>query len=27
MTKSGNKLIFAWTDDKEKNIKTASVLL
>lgn len=27
MTKSGNKLIFAWTDDKEKIIKTASVLL
>jgi len=27
MTKSGNKLIFAWTDDKEKNIKTASVSL
>ncbi len=25
MTKSGSKLIFAWTDDKEKNIKTASV--
>jgi len=25
MTKSGNKLIFAWTDDKEKIIKTASV--
>jgi hypothetical protein len=25
MTKSGNKLIFAWTDDKEKNIKTASI--
>ena len=27
MTKSGNKLIFAWTDDKEKVIKTASVSL
>lgn len=27
MTKAGNKLIFAWTDDKEKNIKTASVSL
>jgi len=27
MTKSGNKLIFAWTDDKEKNIKTASILI
>lgn len=27
MTKSGNRLIFAWTDDKEKNIKVASVLL
>jgi hypothetical protein len=27
MTKSGNKLIFAWTDDKEKIIKTASVSL
>ena len=27
MTKSGNKLIFAWTDDKEKIIKTASVPL
>lgn len=26
MTKSGNKLIFAWTDDKEKIIKTARVL-
>jgi hypothetical protein len=25
MTKAGNKLIFAWTDDKEKNIKTASI--
>jgi hypothetical protein len=25
MTKSGNKLIFAWTDDKEKIIKTAGV--
>ncbi|MBI1767142.1 MAG: exo-alpha-sialidase [Bacteroidetes bacterium] len=27
MTKSGNQLIFAWTDDKEKNIKVATVLL
>lgn len=27
MTKSGSKLIFAWTDNKEKNIKTASVPL
>ncbi len=27
MTKSDNKLIFAWTDDKEKIIKTASVSL
>jgi len=27
MTKSGNKLIFAWTDDKEKNVKTAIILL
>ncbi len=27
MTKSGNKLIFAWTDDKEKIIKTAQVSL
>lgn len=27
MTKSGNQLIFAWTDDKEKNIKVASVSL
>lgn len=27
MTKSGNKLIFAWTEDKEKIIKTASVSL
>jgi len=25
LTRSGNKLIFAWTDDKEKNIKTAIV--
>ena len=25
MTKSGDNLIFAWTDDKEKTIKTASV--
>lgn len=27
MTKSGNTLIFAWTDDKEKSIKTASLSL
>lgn len=27
MTKSGNQLIFAWTDDKEKNIKTATISL
>ncbi len=27
MTKSGNKLIFAWTDDKEKNIKVAGLSL
>jgi hypothetical protein len=27
MTKSGNQLIFAWTDDKEKNIKVASIKL
>ncbi len=27
MTKSGNKLIFAWTDDQEKLIKTASIPL
>ncbi len=27
MTKSGNQLIFAWTDDKEKNIKVASISL
>jgi hypothetical protein len=27
MAKSGNKLIFAWTDDKEKNIKTASIVI
>ncbi len=26
MTKSGNELIFAWTDDKEKTIKVASWL-
>lgn len=25
MTKSGNQLFFAWTDDKEKNIKVASI--
>ena len=27
MTKSGNKMIFAWTDDKEKTIKVASISL
>jgi hypothetical protein len=27
MTKSGNNLIFAWTDDREKVIKTASLTL
>ena len=27
MTKSGNKIIFAWTDDKEKTIKVASLVL
>ena len=27
MTKAGNQLIFAWTDDKEKNIKIASIYL
>lgn len=27
MTKSGNKLIFAWTDSKEKSIKLASLAL
>ena len=27
MTRSGSKLIFAWTDDKEKNIKVASINL
>lgn len=27
MTKSGNRLIFAWTDDNEKNIKVASINL
>lgn len=27
MTKSGNKLIFAWTDDKEKTIRVASLNL
>lgn len=27
MTKSGDKLIFAWTDDKEKTIKTAGISL
>jgi len=25
MTKAGDSLVFAWTDDKEKNIRTASV--
>ena len=27
MTKSGNELIFAWTDDKEKTIKVARLLM
>lgn len=27
MTKSGNQIIFAWTDDKEKNIKMATLPL
>ncbi len=27
MTKSGNQLIFAWTDDKQKNIKIATLSL
>jgi hypothetical protein len=27
MTRSGNKVIFAWTDDKKKTIRTASVIL
>lgn len=27
MTKSGDRLIFAWTDDKEKNIKIATISL
>ena len=27
MTKSGNKIIFAWTDDREKKIKVASLLM
>ncbi len=27
MTKSGNQVIFAWTDDREKNIKVASISL
>jgi hypothetical protein len=27
MTKSGNSLIFAWTDDKDKNIKVARFAL
>lgn len=27
MTKSGNEIIFAWTDDKEKRIRVASLLM
>jgi len=27
MTRSGNRLIFAWTDDKAKRIKTAGITL
>jgi len=27
MTKSRNKIIFAWTDEKEKTIKVASISL
>ena len=27
MTKSGNKLFFAWTDEKDKTIKAASLPL
>ena len=27
MTKAGNKLVFAWTDNKEKTIKLASLQL
>ncbi len=27
MAKSGNTLIFAWTDDKDKNVKTASMVV
>jgi hypothetical protein len=27
MTRAGNKLIFAWTDDQQKRIKTASISL
>ena len=27
MTKSGNELIFAWTDDMEKKVKTAVIKL
>lgn len=27
MTKSGNKLVFAWTDDQEKTVKVASLSL
>ena len=27
MTKSGNQIIFAWTDDKQKTIKMASLSL
>ncbi len=27
MTKSGNNLVFAWSDDKEKTIKVAKLAL
>ena len=27
MTKSGNELVFAWTDDTEKKVKVASLKL
>ncbi|MEQ9287188.1 MAG: exo-alpha-sialidase, partial [Cyclobacteriaceae bacterium] len=27
MTKSGNELVFAWTDDTEKKVKVASIKL
>ena len=27
MTKSGNKMVFAWTDDISKSVKTASLTL